>query len=38
MLTKTYQLETVTCPSCIVKIEWMLKIFFKLESINNLNF
>lgn len=25
MTTKTYQLETVTCPSCIVKIEGMLK-------------
>jgi len=25
MTTKTYQLETVTCPSCINKIEGMLK-------------
>ncbi|NWL86142.1 MULTISPECIES: heavy-metal-associated domain-containing protein [unclassified Paenibacillus] len=25
MTTKTYQLETVTCPSCIAKIEGMLK-------------
>jgi len=25
MTTKTYQLETVSCPSCIAKIEGMLK-------------
>lgn len=25
MVTKTYQLETVHCPSCIAKIEGMLK-------------
>ncbi len=25
MTTKTFQLETVTCPSCIVKIQGMLK-------------
>ncbi|AKG33326.1 heavy-metal-associated domain-containing protein [Paenibacillus durus] len=25
MTTRTYQLETVTCPSCIAKIEGMLK-------------
>lgn len=25
MATKTYQLETVSCPSCIAKIEGMLK-------------
>lgn len=25
MINKTYQLETVTCPSCIAKIEGMLK-------------
>ncbi len=25
MMNKTYQLETVTCPSCIAKIEGMLK-------------
>ncbi|WP_312643268.1 cation transporter [Hydrogenoanaerobacterium sp.] len=25
MTNKTYQLETVSCPSCIVKIEGMLK-------------
>ena len=25
MTTKTYQLETVTCPSCVGKIEGMLK-------------
>lgn len=25
MTTKTYQLETVSCPSCIGKIEGMLK-------------
>ena len=25
MTTKTYQLETVSCPSCVAKIEGMLK-------------
>jgi copper chaperone CopZ len=25
MTTKTYQLETVSCPSCIAKIEGMLR-------------
>lgn len=25
MTNKTYQLETVTCPSCVAKIEGMLK-------------
>ena len=25
MTTKTYQLETLTCPSCVAKIEGMLK-------------
>ena len=25
MTTKTYQLETVSCPSCIAKIQGMLK-------------
>lgn len=25
MINKTYQLETVSCPSCIAKIEGMLK-------------
>ncbi|NLY90828.1 MAG: heavy-metal-associated domain-containing protein [Firmicutes bacterium] len=25
MANKTYQLETVTCPSCVAKIEGMLK-------------
>lgn len=25
MTTKTYQLETVSCPSCVAKIENMLK-------------
>lgn len=25
MIKKTYQLETVSCPSCIAKIEGMLK-------------
>lgn len=25
MTTKTYQLETLTCPSCMAKIEGMLK-------------
>lgn len=31
MTKKIYQLETVTCPSCITKIEGMLK---KTEGIN----
>jgi copper chaperone CopZ len=31
MTTKTYQLETVSCPSCIAKIEGMLK---KTQGIN----
>jgi len=25
MIAKTYQLETISCPSCIAKIEGMLK-------------
>ena len=25
MITKTFQLETLTCPSCVAKIEGMLK-------------
>lgn len=25
MITKTYQLETLTCPNCVVKIEGMMK-------------
>ncbi|WP_353096159.1 heavy-metal-associated domain-containing protein [Tissierella praeacuta] len=25
MITKTYQLETLTCPNCVAKIEGMLK-------------
>lgn len=25
MINKTYQLETVTCPSCVAKIEGMLR-------------
>lgn len=25
MTTKTYQLETLTCPNCVAKIEGMLK-------------
>lgn len=25
MTTKTYQLETLTCPSCVVKIQTVLK-------------
>ncbi len=25
MINKTYQLETITCPSCVMKIEGMLK-------------
>lgn len=32
MAKKTYQLETVSCPSCIAKIEGMLK---KTEGISN---
>ncbi|KUO72415.1 MAG: heavy metal-binding protein [Desulfosporosinus sp. BRH_c37] len=31
MIKKTYQLETVSCPSCIAKIEGMLK---KTQGIN----
>ncbi|SHE46389.1 Heavy-metal-associated domain-containing protein [Tissierella praeacuta DSM 18095] len=25
MITKTYQLETLTCPNCVAKIEGMMK-------------
>jgi len=30
-MKKTYQLETLTCPSCVAKIENMLK---RMEGIN----
>lgn len=32
MTTKTYQLETVSCPSCIAKIEGMLRKTAGIES------
>lgn len=32
MTTKTYQLETVSCPSCIAKIEGMLNKTFGVKT------